>query len=720
MITVTLADGRKVDVRTNDPQKAAKIAHGWSRGNPKGLPKAPPSSALRTARGLAGNFAEGVLPGSSGFLSGAGKALVNAAEAPFSDEVDFEPMASYSAGQRDQEAQNKATTQEHPYLSGAAQFGGMAAGVLLPGANIARGASLGQKAYAGVKTAGAYGVASGLMSSKADNVSDRVADAVSSGAIGAMTGGAFPVAGRIASATAAPLRPIIQPVVSAAGRGLQRVGASLPGRAGTVINREGQQLARDRGQAAGNQRLDRMIREAPHPVTGGPMRPAQVAPEVARRQQMGVPAVAADISEPVRSGFRTAVRSPGPAVSAVRRAIDQRQAQAAERATGHIGATLGPVGNVEAQARALTEEAKRVAGPLFDLSDAQPIPLTRELQELFSRPGGNRAMRHAATSLQDEGLEPLRQGLVEAADGSFSLGPVPGMKFYDRAKSSLDEEVFAGRSPFATPDVQRHARGAASIRARLLSIMDGGEDFGTGTSIPPEGLNPHWKPARDAYGGPVQSRKALELGQELATSDAAEIGNRMAAMTPEQVGHFRLGHRSGLAADVRAVPDYGDPARRLGGTLERREALTAAHGPEASGRLLERLDAEQDASRTYQAIRGVNGDVAPNIEEQERAIADAAGSLVQIVSGHPGGLLSAGRALLKGDRTGTEADAFIADVLGIRHPDLLQAAMRDVGRERARRTLVDQNAARAVQQGGRVLGGILGTNMIEPADPSGY
>ncbi|HUD91617.1 MAG TPA: hypothetical protein VMR39_08535, partial [Sphingobium sp.] len=234
----------------------------------------------------------------------------------------------------------------------------MGAGLFLPASKIAKGASLGQKALAGAKTAGLYGAASGAMSSKDETLLGRASDALSAGGVASLAGAAFPYVTKAASIAARPLRPFTDPVVRLAGRGLQTVGDYLPGAVGRSVAAEGAHLARDPALAAANAQLGREIGNTLHPQTRQPMRPQQVAEEVGKRQAVGVPAVAADLGDNLRSRFSKAVRTPGPALSSVRRHIEARQQQEAERAARHIAETLGPVGNIEQQAATLNAEAR--------------------------------------------------------------------------------------------------------------------------------------------------------------------------------------------------------------------------------------------------------------------------------------------------------------------------------------------------------------------------
>jgi len=745
---VTSPDGRTFTI--DAPQGATReealaYAQSHAKANPKTDAKHP-ESWDEYGSGVVAHFLEGVLPGLARHNNGLGSAIVNAVEAPFSSKVDFHPVQAYRQGMAAIDRTLPQFAKTHPKASGTAEGTGMAAGTFLPATKVARGASRGQKMIAGAKTAGAYGSLSGALSSKAETPAGVLSDAVGSGEVSALFGSFLPAAGKFAGTLAAPFRPLTQPLVRMMGKGIDHIGAMLPDPVGAFLSHEGSQLARDRAQAAANLHLDRAIRESVHPVTGAPMRPAQVPEEVARRQGLGVPAVAGDLADPLRQRFGTAAKTPGPATMRVRQAIDERKQLQAARVVQHIADSLGPITNVEHQAETLNRQAREAARPLYDVAYAQPIPVTQEMQELFSRPVGRQALNSAAVSLQNEGAPVLTDGLIEQADGTWRTGQVPTMQSYDYAKTALDDTVFAGSSPFATPDATRDTRGARAVRSRLLEIMDGDGSGppgarpaiegtspgmqvgpwaggnheaaaanGATSSIPPQGLNPYWKPARAAYAGPIQNRKALELGQEMARSGAVDVANRTGGLTGSQLDHFRLGHRSALASDVLSRPDYSDTAGLLVASEDQRQALAAVHGSEPAGALLDRLGGERDAAATWKAVRGGAPYNDGSLIAQDQRIEDGAHGVVQVLAGHPGrGVGNIVRALATGDRNGQEVSNHIARVLSEPNVGALTAAMEDVDREVARRALVEQRKGKAYQRVSRFLGGILGTNMTQP------
>lgn len=739
---VTSPDGRSFTIDAPEGATKAEVltrVQAHAQANPK--------KAVPYGFGVAGHFLEGVLPGLARHNNGAGEAILNMIRAPFSSTEDFHPLQSYRQGMATMDKALPQFTQEHPKAAGMAESTGMAGGMLLPATKVAKGANLAQKATSSMKTAGAWGALSGALSSKSHDVLGVLSDAISSGETSAAVGGLLPVAGWAAGVAHAPFRPLTQPLVRTVGRVMDRVGSVLPGSAGAFLSHEGQQLARDPAQAAAHIQLDRAIRESVHPVSGSPLTPAQVPAEVAHRQTLGVPAVAGDLSDSLRQRLGSSAKTPGPVTMRVRQVLDERRQQEAIRSAQHIAASLGPVANVEQQAAALNDQARLAAKPLYDLAYGQPIAVTHEMQELFSRPVGRQALNSAAISLQNEGAPVLTDGLIQQADGTWKNAKVPTMQAYDYAKTALDDTVFAGSSPFKTPDAVRDTRGARSVRSRLLELMDGdgsgppgsrtpiegstpGTEVGSWTgghpevdarhsgepssAIPPEGLNPYWKPAREAYAGPIQNRKALELGDEMARSGATDVANRTSALTPSQLDHFRLGHRSALASDVLGRPDYSDAARRVAGSEDQRQALAAVHGREATQALMDRLGPERDAAETWKAVRGGPANDGSFLAQDQRIEAGACG-ILQTLLGHPGpGLGNVARALVNGERGGREVNGHIAQILAERDPAILSNAMGDVERERARRALVEQRQGEAYQRASRFLGGALGTNLIEP------
>lgn len=209
------------------------------------------------------------------------------------------------------------------------------------------------------------------------------------------------------------------------------------------------------------------------------------------------------------------------------------------------------------------------------------------------------------------------------------------------------------------------------------------------SSIPPEGLNPYWKPARDAYAGPVRNREALELGSEMAKKDVDEAANRMAAMgSQSQRDFFRLGHRTGLSKDVSGMGDYANAARRVDGNDKARKIISYVHGQERADNLFDRLAAEHEGHQTWAAVRGnsmtAGREAEDEISRQEQALADTGKGLWAAAQGrgidalrHFSSSFSGGPAL-----TGKVNDITASKLGSMRLSDVRQT-LADVSRVRS-------------------------------------
>src|SRR3546814_1679863 len=95
-----------------------------------------------------------MIPGAAGAVRGGREVRLNAVRAPFSASEDFEPMKAYGRGQAFQEARQKAASEAHPTAANVAAGAGIVGGLTLTATKIAKGATLFQKAKAGMKKIG--------------------------------------------------------------------------------------------------------------------------------------------------------------------------------------------------------------------------------------------------------------------------------------------------------------------------------------------------------------------------------------------------------------------------------------------------------------------------------------------------------------------------------------------------------------------------------------
>ncbi|WP_294390181.1 hypothetical protein [uncultured Sphingomonas sp.] len=680
------------------------------------LGKAPQGQGvLNSLHGAASSALDGALPGAGGVASGLLGMAGNAIAAPFSSSVDFDPAGSFRSSREASERHEERFKQDHPNLGATATAAGFVGGLALPVTKLGLGAKGAQVALKGrtlnaAANGALYGGAGGLLDSHAGSPGDALRDTARGALTGGAMGGAMPSMGRLAA-------PVTHPIAEGMGRiaapTMERLAAMVP----PSVGRRFKNRAAILGANPANAQASRYVG---HQMDKAGMDSAALTKELRRRQAMGVPAVPADVNEHLREAYGSATRRPGPATMAVRKAIDDRQRQMSERVSTHVEATLGPATNVEPQAATLSQQARAAAAPLYARSNAEPIPFTQELQTLFAHPDAKSAINVAgkqiwADAIRNGHADPRAalkaNGLREQPDGSFEIADVPPMAMYDHAKTAFDSAIYHGEGYNAAPEVNRAGKATNDLRSRLLGIMDG-------DGITP-GLNPHWKPARQAYAGPTQNRKALELGEQMAKDDATDAGNRMADMTGSQIDNFRLGHRSGMVRDLQALGDYGNAARKVEGSLSKRSAIETVHGPDKAEALFDRLAAEHEAYQTWSAVRGnsmtAGREVADQIAAQEQALADTGRGIWAAVRGRPLDALKHAAGAFSGEPARTNAvNDRVSTMLSEQDPQALRKALQGV-----RRAAVADRAANAAsvhrgQQVSKVLGARIGAGAATP------
>lgn len=384
---VRLPDGSFVDVQTDDPQAAAAAARKhWANKN------------TSTWQDWQDNFIDNVTPNWSDEISGIGGGIGS-----------FIQGRGFSSGFR--EAQQRtlerqaAYKKNHPTLAKTSAAAGTVASVVLPAGRALEGANLGRKALQGAKIGAAYGAVAGAGEGDGLDLGRRATNAASSAVTGAVGGAALPFAARGAQIGGRLARRYVPGVDAAASR-LSRVPKA-------VVDRwRGTRSPPARSAAV--QQADRMAAAqmnsgniANGPALSGPQAtPQLVRDEVARRNAMGVPAMVADVSEPLRELTGSVSRGIGPGQSMVRQRLAERKATEGNRIRQHVQDTFpttpDPIAFVENQQRA----AKAAAGPLYDQAYALPMYRTEPIQTIEQTPAFRRALPQAYDNIRNQ-VDPL-------------------------------------------------------------------------------------------------------------------------------------------------------------------------------------------------------------------------------------------------------------------------------------------------------------------------
>jgi hypothetical protein len=335
-----------------------------------------------------------------------------------------------------------------------------------------------------------------------------------------------------------------------------------------------------------------------------------------------------------------------------------------------------------------------------------------------------------------KGAREIRKDLLRIMDGDGSGPRFSPQQGSDIVPASQDPTGVAAGLPSPPPGIGRREnlpvpyeasggpvgtpldQGQRLYPERPQAASGGPEPLGS--AIPENGLNPFWKPARDAYAGPTQSRKALELGDEMARDSAADVSNRMEYMTDgSQRDFFRLGHRTGLADDVRKLGDYGNAARRVDGNRDARDAISAVHGDEASGQLFDRLAAEHEGYQTFATVRGnsmtAGREASDEIARQEQALSDTGRGLWAAAQGrgidaarHFGSAFSGEPALTNRVNELTAEGLGNTDLAGVRQ------MLGNVRRGRVMDQAANRQADDANAQVAKVVGSRTGAGLATP------
>lgn len=571
----------------------------------KRLPPAPPKSILaqiadlprqldesdfgKTVRGLGGNFIDGLTGSWADELGGVGETLNNAWASSFGQE-DFDPSASFDRGQAKHAANQEEVTQANPWSAYGARAAGIGTSFAFPEARIARGAGMGAKIANTAATAGLYSAAAGLGKGEG---SERLGNAAFDGTAGTMLGAA------------------IRPAMGAGSR-----------LAHGVYDLAAPYVSRTAGNAAATRGANRRIAQG---LEASGTSPVQAAQEVAARHAQGTPATVADVAEATRDpAAKWANRGPGPGQTAVRSAVERRQANSASRVINHLQDTLGSIVDPYRQSASLSARAMQDAAPLYRQAYDQPPMMTEELQSLLQTPAGREALSQAHRIAGNERMPAEATGIRFGLEGAEvpDIGLTPrGMDYVKRGLDDLVEgnrDALTGRLSLNT-----EGRSINDVRHAWLSEVDR--------------INPLYAEARQAAAGPLQDRNAFERGLEnlpgSRRSTAADAQASMATLSPSQLDQFRLGDRTRLANEVSAQPHYSDATTPLNRSDAHMDLIREVHGSEAADALQTRLAAEGDAYRTYRAVRGhsVSDDLS-GLPEQPATITSA---IAQLATGHP-------------------------------------------------------------------------------------
>ena len=645
-----------------------------------GKPPRRPNTTLENISSGAGEVLDGILPGAGNFMAGVGGAIGNTIAAPLSDKVDWDPLGSFKDEQDAAAGSKQQFEVEHPDLADGLWGAGLVGSLALPQAQVFRGSGMATGAGNAAINGAGYGALSGLLNDSGDG---RIANAALGASFGGVVGAAAPaVLNRLGETANMALRNV--PGMNAALTAVGNAGRRLVGREAIPAT------------AQAHAQAERLIGRAMEggTIDGGmgigsiPLSPDSVEAEVLRRQALGVPAMPADVAEPLRGTFRTAaVRGEGRMATRARGAVDARQAQQAARIRGHLGTELGPAVDPIQEAETISRRASAAADPDYRRAYAQgsPMVIDEDLQAIMRRPAFQRAIPQAYDNILNRGGNPEALGFVVGPNG-ITLSPQPNFEAFDQVVRTLNKGM--KRSELTGRPILDNESGAIND---VMMDLDGHL----------KRSNSAYADAKGNFADEMAIKDALRRGQDVSNLTGDEIASQLRTMPQHAQEAWMAGARTSLANDatqagLKPTANVAQRTRQsiglsgaglaasLGDSRKQRALETMTGRPGALRRLDGRLEAEDQAYRTFADVtrRVERGEAGEDTLHRAGGVLSMARKAAQ---GRYLGVLS--DVVLRGNPKGTAAfrrdlNDHAAGILSAADPASVREAMSTVRKRR--------------------------------------
>jgi len=319
------------------------------------------------------------------------------------------------------------------------------------------------------------------------------------------------------------------------------------------------------------------------------------------------PFMLADASPEMTSLAGAVVRRSPTASGIASDALNGRNATQIDRLGQSVTNNLGPVQNIPLLSDALATRGKVAAKPLYKAAYAAGQVDDPTINTLLQHPDfqpilADARQLHAndvtlANARGEEPPPPLTQ--VVGPNGEYTPPDVQTIDYVQRALRAKADAAYSGDSV-----AKMNAPFLKDARNLILQKTDAAV--------------PEFAAARSAYGGPMQSKDALTMGQQAFNADPGQITLNTTGVSPESLSQQQLGFRSALMDRANSVRDVSNPWETTLGNPNARARIDALY-PDNSGnqQLYNGLDLERQMANT-------RNDVLGNSKTAQRAIADQA------------------------------------------------------------------------------------------------
>lgn len=336
----------------------------------------------------------------------------------------------------------------------------------------------------------------------------------------------------------------------------------------------------------------------------------EVSDVVTHANNLGVPAVPADTTLPLRRLARSVETIPGKASDAASRLLEERQTGQGSRVAGQIKAAIGNNGDALGTADEIIAQRAEEAKPLYEkayqanAADMNaPQMWNAGLEKLMARPAMRQAWARAKTIIANEGGDPSILGItgfkVKAGTfGSFGqnsqpiLDKVPSMQAWDYMKRGLDDILEKYRNPITGRlTLDEAGRAIQKTKSELLGNLDA--------------TNPAYAEARKVFAGHSEMLDALHLGQDVFNGDIDEGAKRFASLSAAEQDMFRIGGVKALRTLIEKSPDGSDIVRRIAGSPDRRARIAMLFKDPAEYQVFNHImELERETTKTTRMVTG--------------------------------------------------------------------------------------------------------------------
>jgi hypothetical protein len=308
----------------------------------------------------------------------------------------------------------------------------------------------------------------------------------------------------------------------------------------------------------------------------------------------------------------TAYRTDGPGAEQMATTLEARDAQAGKVLTNATDtmATGQPGQSTFMAGKALEQQARADATPLYgraymhDALNPDLLAPDGELTQLLKTPSMKDAARNALKIAAEARIDPATLGIGFNEAGDVAFQRVPSWQTLDYLKRGMDDVVKGARDQFGKLDT--YGNQANQTRIDLVNLLDR--------------ENPHYAPARAAWGGPTHSKDVLEEGERIFSKHPDEIAYDLAQMSPTDQQFYRLGAANKLKERIGDTSSGGDEARKLLGNQNLQDRIAAVFPNAAKPGDL--LDVARGEKLKFQTMRDITG----GSQTGERVAADASKS----------------------------------------------------------------------------------------------